>query len=80
MGFVWTDELVKEFILKECNKQNTWSADGVDLYMDNFKESKQDKTFCVKLSVGDFLKLKRFIGGLPKIDPVLYPDGPHFSK
>lgn len=38
--FVWTDDLVKEFILKECNKYNTWSGSGVDVYFEKFKASK----------------------------------------
>jgi hypothetical protein len=40
-GFQWTDELVKEFILTECNKDNTWSSEGVDWWFKKFKASKQ---------------------------------------
>ena len=39
--FEWTDELVKEFILKECNKHETWDRAGLELYLDKFIKEKQ---------------------------------------
>lgn len=39
--FEWTDELVKEFIMKECNKHETWDSEGLNEYLDEFIKSKQ---------------------------------------
>lgn len=54
-NFKWTDELVKQFILAECNKHDTWSEDGIQPYLDDFKKAMQEdkskrievKEFCI---------------------------------
>ena len=36
--FKWTDELVSDFILQECNKYDTWSKEGIELFLERFKD------------------------------------------
>jgi hypothetical protein len=41
--FQWTDDLVKEFILKESNERNQWDERGLSAYLNKFKREKQPK-------------------------------------
>lgn len=45
--FQWTDEFVKEFVLTECNKHNTWDEKGLSVWFEKFKESKLPKPLFV---------------------------------
>lgn len=67
--FLWTDELVKEFLKfreEPRNKCYNWFTQ-IKFFTDSKqpKEPEREPVFGIKLTVDDFTKLKRFLDTLP---------------
>lgn len=43
VDFVWTDELVKKFVLQEANKYNVFDRAGLDIWIEKFKRQTYDE-------------------------------------
>ena len=60
--FVWTDTLITEFILRNCNKLHEWDEGGVQEYLNDFKGQKEQPIQEEPIKVGNLERTTHFGG------------------